>query len=188
MQRDRASTVHSTQKSTLLPAPTSHLPKGKRKAISFFFSSAALWLESPNSPVGLPAVQGISCIRHHRKALPMQWLLLMQAPTPTTAAVLPHTPNQAAKCPQWACDASRKHKPQVILQDLQEHGPAGDLWDTLGWSSCSPGLWLEGGLELPALAHLWAVGNIQSTSLPVNLGKTPIVVSPSLVLTHVLGP
>lgn len=42
MQRERASTVHSTQQSTLLPAPTSHLPKRKRKAISFFFSSAAL--------------------------------------------------------------------------------------------------------------------------------------------------
>lgn len=150
MQRDRASTVHSTQQSTLPTAPTSHLPKRKRKAISFFFSSAALWLESPKSLAGPPVIQGISCIQHHRKALLMQWLLLIQAPTPTTTTVLPHTSSQAAKCPQWACDASRKHKTQVILQDLKEHGPAGDLGDTLGWSSCSPVLWLEGGLELPA--------------------------------------
>lgn len=140
MQRERASTVHSTQQSTLLPAPTSHLPKRKRKAISFFFSSAALWLESPKSPMGLPAVQGISCIQHHREALLMQWLLLIQAPTPTT--VLPHTSSQAAKCPQWAWDASRKHKTQVVLQDLGEMS----VTPLAG----SAGLWLEGGLELSA--------------------------------------
>lgn len=42
MQRDIASTVHSTQQFTLLTAPTSYLPKRKRKAISFFSSFAAL--------------------------------------------------------------------------------------------------------------------------------------------------
>lgn len=120
MQRGRASTVHSTQQSTLLPAPTSHLPKRKRKAISFFFSSAALWLEPANSPVGLPAIQGISCIQHHRKALLMQWFFQIQAPTLTPTTVLPHSSNQAAKSPQWACDASRKHNTPVILQDLED--------------------------------------------------------------------
>ena len=41
IQRDIASTVHSTQQSTLLTAPT-YLPKRKREAISFFSSFAAL--------------------------------------------------------------------------------------------------------------------------------------------------
>lgn len=131
MQRDRASTVHSTQQSTLLPAPTSHLPKRKRKAISFFFSSAALWLESAKSPVGPPVIQGISCIQHHRKALVMQWLLLIQAPTPTT--VLPHTSNQAAKCPHWAVMLLESTKPRwycrilrsMALQEIPETPLAG---------------------------------------------------------------
>lgn len=81
MQRDIASTVHSTQQSTPLTAPTSYLPKRKRKAISFFSSFAALWLVSPHSPMGLPGIQGISWILHHRKALLILWLLLIQTLT-----------------------------------------------------------------------------------------------------------
>lgn len=42
MQRDVASTVHSTQQSILLTDPTSYLTKRKRKTISFFSCFAAL--------------------------------------------------------------------------------------------------------------------------------------------------
>lgn len=88
MQRDIASTVHSTQRSILLTAPTSYLTKRKRKAISFFSCFAALWLEPSHSPVGLPGIQGISCILHHWKALLTLWLLLTQTHTNTTAMLL----------------------------------------------------------------------------------------------------
>lgn len=88
MQRDVASTVHSTQQSILLTDPTSYLTKRKRKTISFFSCFAALWLEPSHSPVGRPGTRGISCMLHHWKALLTLWLLLIQMHTNTTAMLL----------------------------------------------------------------------------------------------------
>lgn len=107
--------------------------KGREKQFPPFSSSAALSLGS-KEPCGAPCNPGNQL--YHGKALLMQWVLLTQAPTPSS--VLAHTSNQAAKCPQGACDTSRKHKTQVRLQDVEERGPAGGLCDPLGWSSCSP--------------------------------------------------
>lgn len=117
MQREGASTVHSTQQSTLLPAPTSHLPKRKRKAIFFLFLFCSPVTGVSKEPRGAPCSAGNQ---------------LHSAPKESSVntMVVTHTGTHTHHCPTTHIQPSSQMSPVSLgcFQKAQKPGDTPGSW------------------------------------------------------------